>query len=106
MSDQEKKVFAQEVSKDDLKAVTGGYTDFDPRTDSLKKQKQEAKKDADRTHCVEIWQRNIYEGGFPNCAATVGDGSQCRTNDACYDDAVKYTGMDECHFINCHKSWH
>lgn len=35
MTDQEKKVFEQQVSKEELKAVTGGYVDFDVRTDLI-----------------------------------------------------------------------
>ena len=43
----------------------------------------------------------MYGGGsFPNCAATVEDGSWCKRNDACHDKAVDYRGMG-----SCKKAW-
>ena len=83
----EKAVFDQELSADDLNAVAGG----------------ESKNTMD---CVKEHYRDIYGGsGFPNCAATVGDGSHCGTNDACYDNAVVYTHMDKCSISDCKKAW-
>ncbi len=74
-----KEILDQEVSLDDLNAVSGG--DNGPEDEG----------------CVIQHRRNIYKGGhFPNCAATVGDGSWCGTNDACYNDAVDYQGMHDC----------
>ena len=53
--------------------------------------------DADSENCVKDHKRNIYGGnGFPNCAATVEDGSWCERNDACYNEAVIYDGRTDC----------
>ena len=76
-------VLAQPLSPEELEAVSGGD------------------QDADRTNCVRYSERNIYLGGFPNCAATVEDGSWCDTNDACYHSMVGYYIMTE-----CNKAWH
>ena len=46
--------------------------------------------------CYSWEQRYIYTGSFPNCAATVEDGSFCDTNDACYTAAVWYLGKKDC----------
>ena len=75
----DKKVFDQELSTDDLSAVSGGENG------------------PEDSHCVKQHYRNIHKDG---CAATVGDGSWCGTNDACYHDAVVYTGMKD-----CNKAW-
>ena len=51
----------------------------------------------DPKNCNVQFVRPIYGGnGFPNCAATVEDGSWCSTNDACYDVAIDYKGMRDC----------
>jgi len=70
MSDQEKKVFDQEVSKDELSSVSGGASTY---------------------KCTHYERRSrTYEG----CAATVENGSTCWENDACvmgqviYDEAL------------------
>lgn len=94
MSDQEKKVFSQELNRDDLKAATGGTHDYwkcaDPQT----------------SNCISEQYRKMYGGkGFPNCAATVEDGSDCGNNDACFKYSVIYSGMDKCNFADCHRSW-
>ncbi len=73
MTDKEKEVFEQETSEDELEAANGGVLGFKPPV-----------------------QKSIYEGGFPNCAATVEDGSWCNTNDACLAGSVQYLGMKEC----------
>lgn len=44
-------------------------------------------------------ERNIYEGEFPNCAATVEGGSWCWNNDACEKFAVIYT------MHSCGRAW-
>ena len=80
-----KEVFDQEISPDDLDAVAGGA--------------------GNGGGCVRADLRFIYSGGFPNCAATVEDGSFCNSNDACYDDEVDYRGMEDCVFVNCNKAW-
>ena len=86
----EKAVFEQEISPDDLDAVAGGTEVVDPVWDN---------------NCAKQHYRDIYEGGFPNCANTVEDGSYCSTNDACYNDAIVYKGMKGCSFADCHKAW-
>jgi len=82
-------VFSQEVSPNELAAVSGGSAG------SLN--------DGPEYHCTETLHRHIYiikrsDGTtfFPNCAATVEDGSWCSTNDACYEDAIWYVGMQSC----------
>jgi len=72
MSEKEKKVFDQEISKDELESVSGGF-----------------------------WQSmdidcHIQNTGFPNCRATVEEGSWCETNDACYELEVNYFPLHEC----------
>ena len=74
----EDEVLAQPLSPDELEAVSGG-----DRDDDLK-------------NCVRYSERNIYLGGFPNCAATVEDGSFCGSNDACYHSMVGYYNLTEC----------
>ena len=79
---QEKEVFEQEVSTDEIEAVAGG--------------------DCERVQarCTVETIRWIYENSFPDCAATVEDGSWCYESDACYGEAILYYGMTE-----CHKAW-
>ena len=79
----EDEVLAQPLSPDELEAVSGGD------------------QDDDRVNCVRYSERNIYLGGFPNCAATVEDGSWCDSNDACYHSMVGYYILQE-----CQKAWH
>lgn len=44
----------------------------------------------------------MYGGGsFPNCAATVEAGSNCRDNDGCYTYTVRYEGMT----TDCGRTW-
>lgn len=88
MSENEKKVFEQEVSAEELNMVSGGSgSETDP--------------------CVMELRRNIRAGkGFPNCAYSVEDGSWCRKNDACNSEAVVYTGMhNHCGGMDCEKAW-
>ena len=77
-AEKEDEVLAQELSPDELEAVSGGD------------------QDADLKNCVRYSERNIYLGGFPNCAATVEDGSWCDSNDACYHSMVGYYNLTEC----------
>lgn len=58
-------------------------------------------------NCVVQQKRDIYGGGgFPNCAATVGDGSRCVSNDACVTGAVNYEGFrGGCSVIDCKYAW-
>ena len=91
MSENEKardnEVFAQSVSLDDLDAVSGGNFLHD--------------EDYDSGNCIQTSFRHIRRGnGFPNCAATVEDGSWCDYNDACHIDSIRYTGMKD-----CNKAW-
>ncbi len=92
MTDKEKEIFEQEPSEEELEAVGGGYSPCG-RTEENKMFERISKK-------VKETAINIYEGGFPNCAATVDDGSWCGSNDACYGDEVKYIGMKD-----CQKAW-
>ncbi len=82
-AEKEDEVLAQELSPDELEAVSGGD------------------QDEDRKNCVRYSERNIYLGGFPNCAATVEDGSFCSSNDACYHSMVGYYIL-----VECQKAWH
>ena len=94
MSDKEKKVFSQELDRDDLKATTGGKTDG---------------WSCDATqyaNCINENDRPMYGGrGFPNCASSVEDGSDCDDADACFGWSVKYQGMKGCLASDCHRSW-
>ena len=103
MSEQDKRkeeeVLNREADPEEMKAVTGGKwgdnwgedSYFDPTGCS-----EPSAADVDRSNCVYNHARNIYAGSFPNCAATVGDGSWCMNNDACFNDAVDYQGMTDC----------
>ena len=61
--------------------------------------------ESDAHNCVEALYRDIYQGVFPNCAASAEDGSWCGENDACLANAVHYTGMEKCSFSDCSKAW-
>jgi hypothetical protein len=52
--------------------------------------------ETDLNDCQKAYYRDIYKGGFPNCVATVEDGSWCGSNDACLSLQVRYTGMHDC----------
>ena len=81
MSEEEKareeEVLKQSVSLDELEAAAGG-------------------EGGSANECVEQYNRRIHRGRFPNCAATVEDGSWCGTNDACVVLAVYYEGREHC----------
>ena len=97
----EEGVFGQELSMDELDAAAGGNAGEAGAewVGSLLSQ------DDDPNDCTQSDKRSIYGGGgFPNCAATVEDGSRCASNDACVAGAVRYTGMD-CRLFNCTKAW-
>ena len=91
-------VLGQELSVDEMEAAAGGNACpqgqnvvTSPVNDgnrcSLTQQ----------ANCYHEEKRSIYSGGFPNCAATVENGSWCSTNDACYtSNAIRYTGMKDC----------
>lgn len=83
----EEALFNQELSPDELDNVVGGD-------------------DGKYNNCLQCWGRHIYAGGFPNCAATVEDGSWCGDNDACYSGSVVYSGMKGgCTFFSCVRAW-
>ena len=88
----EDKVFDQEVSPEELENVTGGST--------IGHWKNRYGKGNITYGCTSTQRRNIYKGGFPNCAATVEDGSYCGDNDACIMYAVVYDYME-----SCQKAW-
>ena len=73
----EKEIFEQKISEEEMNSVAGGSG--------------ESNDECDIAH-----QRDIYAGGFPNCAATVEKDSWCANNDACAFDAVEYTNMKDC----------
>jgi hypothetical protein len=78
----EEEVFLQSADDDELNGVAGGGG-------------KEPSEQGDS--CIESHFRDIYGGsGFPNCAASVEDGSFCDTNDACYRLAVEYLGRKSC----------
>ena len=82
-------ILDQEIELDELDSVAGGFgrkADFAGGSNTAD----------DINNCTRNHERNIYLGGFPNCAATVEDGSWCDTNDACLSSAVKYQGMNDC----------
>ncbi len=73
-------VLRQELSSEELAGVGGGWCEN--ITDDA----------CSRSHF-----HNIYEPGpFPDCHATVEDGSWCWNSDACYSDAIEYVGMKKC----------
>ena len=78
----EKEVFVQDVSDEEMEAVAGG-------------------EGRNEDNCNKEFRRDMYAGGFPNCAATVEHNSWCGSSDACFNDAVCYYDMKE-----CTKSWH
>ena len=81
-AEKENEVLVQELSLEELASVAGGG---DP---------------SDVNCTTHVYGRNIYYGGFPNCAATVEDGSWCGQNDACYNISVIYKFM-----ADCSKAW-
>ena len=98
MSDEQRanedEVFDQELSMEDLDAAAGGAVDCNEPS---------ACGDASRSSCARNHYRNIYGGGgFPNCAATVEDGSWCSDNDACYECAIEYKNISS---SSCDKAW-
>ena len=78
----EEMVFAQELSDDELETVNGGA---------------ETGCRCAMYQCTGNNFRYIYFlNRFPDCAATVEDGSWCWSNDACTLVQVTYTGMNDC----------
>lgn len=91
MSEQEKKILSQELSKEDLAEVAGGKRDYynDDCTNNHRRQ----------MYLKLEWIGEGVSHYVPcpsNCAATVEDGSWCWSNDACLDEAVVYVGMNSC----------
>ena len=86
----EDEVLAQPLSPDELEAVAGGG-----KNDSLANDGHSCSQ-TQQANCSREEKRSIYLGAFPNCAATVEDGSWCSTNDACVKVAVNYQGMTDC----------
>lgn len=83
----EEQIFAQELSEEELELVSGGVVVY-PDCDKPSAWESE--------HCVNFSVRHIYEYRFPNCAATVEDGSYCGSNDACVLNEVVYRDMTSC----------
>ena len=90
--EKESAVFAQEVSPDELTGVAGGYCEG----------VQDSKFSYTGTYMRDIflYRYDPFKVIFPNCAAMVKDGSWCGSNDACYENAVRYVGMK-----SCSKAW-
>lgn len=85
----ENDVFKQELSKEELNAVTGAGT--------KEKNTDRCVQELNRNIYGEFWEGgNYYSLGFPDCAATVESGSSCWMNDACSYTAVVYGGKKEC----------
>ena len=91
----EEEVFLQSADDDELSGVAGGSRGVQPTDGPLPWW------DDDYKNCTKYHSRNIYGGnGFPNCAASVEDGSWCGTNDACALMAIVYD-----HKEDCQKAW-
>jgi len=106
MSDEQKahegEVFDQALSMDELDAVAGGGTAPCSRMTA-----DGDNWDSNWANCVSDHYKHIYGGGgFPNCAATVEDGSLCHKNDACKMFAVVYEDIRGDQSDNCSKAWH
>ena len=90
MSEQEKKeqkILNQEMDPEEMENVAAGIDD--------------SSDDSDDVLFPKIIKRNFYnEDGSINCAATVEDGSWCKSNDACYTNQMDYQGMK-----SCSKAW-
>ena len=117
---EKEEILSKEIDEEELKEVTGATKNVLHKNVNKKNKGQKLgspwsgdwgdesyfdcpnnqQRDDDPDNCVENNKRNIYVPKFPNCAATVGDGSWCGTNDACYSDAVDYQGM-----VDCSKAW-
>jgi hypothetical protein len=102
--ERENEVFNQRLSVEDLDAVSGGtdnpwYYCLAPYALA-----PDMQRDDNTTNCANFHHRPLYGGNFPNCAATVEDGSWCGDNDACLKSAVLYRSsmVDP----NCVKAWH
>ena len=93
-ADIEEEVFRQEVSFEELELVASG-NEIDTTKDCTQVYSEDWK-----TRCTSEWYRSIVNPQFPNCAATVEEGSWCNDSDACWRTAVVYTGM-----IDCEKAW-
>ena len=86
-SEIESGVFAQRVTEEELLAASGGKAACG----------QPFKDVPIQPDCTGNEARRIYGGnGFPNCAATVEDGSWCGSSDACYKYQVRYSEMKSC----------
>ena len=81
------------LNEEELEEVAGGaHPDGVPRCQLM----FVSLEDDDPNNCTAMQSRTINEPFFPNCAATVEDGSWCEDNDACYGNAVEYKGMEDC----------
>jgi hypothetical protein len=91
-------VFQQALSEDELEAASGGKLACDILMRFALCGLNGSPDEQDP--CINTYHRGIYDSGFPNCAATVDDGSWCEVNDACYNVSVVYKDMRD-----CHKAW-
>lgn len=98
-SEAEANVFEQNLSEEELSAISGGKEY--PCGSVAWNNCTDIWRDDPQNNCAYVWQRNIYGGnGFANCAATVENGSWCSENDACYLNSVDYQNMKD-----CNKAW-
>ncbi len=81
----EEAVFSQDVSMEELESASGGRN-------KMRKKKLNNPKNH--------WDIYGDDHSFPNCAATVDDGSWCASNDACIMSQILYQGM-----VECKKAW-
>ena len=92
-AEQEDAVMGQELSADEMESAAGGYCNQPSESGYCRG----AASEKNIWNCVKGVMRYIYRGkGFPNCAATVEDGSWCNSNDACYQSSVDYIDMKDC----------
>ena len=89
---EEDAILAQELSESEMENSVGGVTNCPKQYEKDRFLQNECK--------ISATERWIYRKKFPNCAATVGDGSWCGSNDACYTSSIRYTGMK-----SCSKAW-
>ena len=95
-------VFKQELSEEELEMAAGGGLDICSKVMRLALCGMNGgggDLPADY-QCRNCYSRDIYRDGFPNCSATVEDGSWCSSNDACFFSSTYYENMQE-----CHKAW-
>ena len=82
--EKEDMVFSQNISEEELEAVSGGGTPSNLCEASMHRD------------CSSVHYHPIYDPSFPSCVKTVEDGSWCSSADACFANSIEYTGMKDC----------